>query len=70
MILKINSMYQSANGYIVPRSHFSEDKANQYCIVEELIGGGSHFVVSHKTMSKKELRKALGISGKEQIVIA
>lgn len=68
-VLKVNSMYQTDGGYLIIRSHFSKDKANQWCVVEELKGGFNHFVKSHRTMNKKELKKALDLTGKEQIVI-
>ena len=67
MVLKINSMYKVDGGFIIPRSHFSEDAAPNYAIFELLQGGESHFVKKHTTFNRKELRKVLGLGKDEKV---
>lgn len=69
MTLKINSMYKVAGGYVIPRSHFSEDAAPNFAIFEVLQGGESHFVKKHTTFNRKELRKVLGLGKGEKVEI-
>lgn len=68
MILKVNAMYDTEDGYIIPRTRFSDDMP-KYAIVEILTGDNSHFVVSHKTFTQKDFRRALNLSAKERIEI-
>lgn len=67
MQLKVNSMYQTDTGWIIPRSHLSEGKGEKYLIVEVLTGGVEHFVKSHTSYTTKELRKVLHIGAKERL---
>lgn len=67
MTLKINSMYKVAGGYLIPRSHWSEDAAPQYAIFERLQGGETNFIKSTITLTMKECRKLLGLGAKEGV---
>lgn len=69
MVLKINSMYKVDGGFIIPRSHFSEDAALNFATFEVLQGGESHFVKKHTTFNRKELRKVLGLGKGEKVEI-
>ena len=77
MILKINQMYKTAKGYIVPRSHFGSDltedtslkNSKQYAIIDVLIGGFDRFTKKSVTMSRAEIRQALELNAKEKIDI-
>mgnify|MGYP003293482922 CR=1 FL=1 len=69
MKLKINSSYATPTGFIIPRSRMSGGKGEQYCIVQILTGGVTHYTSKHTTMNTKELRKALNLSQKERIEI-
>ena len=44
MILKVNTMYDTEDGHIIPRSRFSDDMP-KYAIVEILTGDNIRFVV-------------------------
>lgn len=68
MILKLNFMYKTEVGYIIPRTRFSDDMP-KYAIVEILTGDNSHFVVSHKTFTQKDFRQVFNLSAKERIEI-
>ena len=42
--LKVGRSYQTATGFIIPRSKFSDDKANRYAIFEILtLGDNGHY---------------------------
>lgn len=69
MVIKINGMYKIAGGYLIPRSHFSEDAAPNYAIFEILHGGDGRFSKAHTTMTIKECRKILGLGAKEGVKI-
>lgn len=69
MTLKINTMYKTDTGYIIPRSHKKQEGKVGYAIVQVLSGGSNHFTSKSVTMSTSEFRKALGLAGKEQIEI-
>ena len=69
MELKVNSSYPTETGFIIPRSHMIGGKGEQYCIVQILTGGVTHYTSKHATMSTKELRKALHLTQKERIQI-
>lgn len=68
MTLKVNAMYKTKDGHIIPRSKFG-DAMPKYAIVEVVTGDNSHFVVSHKTFTAKDFRQALNIGQKEKIEI-
>ena len=67
MILKVNSSYPTATGFIIPRSRLKGEKSIRYCIVQVLTGGVNHYISKHTTMTTAELRKALQIKDKERI---
>lgn len=68
MTLKVNTMYKTEDGHIIPRSRFGDDLP-KYAIVEVLTRDNNHFVVSHKTFTQKDFRQALKLSAKERIEI-
>ena len=68
MILKVNTMYDTEDGHIIPRSRFSDDMP-KYAIVEILTGDNIRFVVSHKTFTQKDFRQVLNLSAKERVEI-
>ena len=71
MTLRINAQYAvGQSNYIIIRSKFSGDKpSNQYAVVELLEINGTRFIKRSTTMSKRELRKMLGISNREGVEI-
>lgn len=69
MKLFINRTYETATGYIIPRCHFKENYPSSYAIFEVMTRTADHFTVSHKTLTKKEVKKELHISAKEPIEI-
>lgn len=70
MDLKVGRSYEIDGGYIIPRSHFSDDKANQFAIVEILaLGDNGHYTKTHTTLTKRQIRKALQIPKNERIAI-
>lgn len=69
MVLKINGMYKIAGGYLIPRSHWSEDAAPNYAIFEKLQGGEGHYIKTHVTLTLKECRKLFSLSTKEGVKI-
>lgn len=69
MVLKINGMYKIAGGYLIPRSHWSEDAAPNYAIFEILHGGDGRFSKTHTTLTIKECRKMFGLGAKEGVKI-
>lgn len=68
MTLKRNAMYKTNDGYIIPRSLFS-DSMPRYAIVEELAGGDDHFIKVTTTYTAKDFRRVLNLSAKEKIEI-
>ena len=68
MTLKVNAMYKTNDGHIIPRSRFGDDMP-KYAIVEVVTGDNSHFVMSHKTFTQKDFRQVLNLSAKEKIEI-
>lgn len=69
MKLIINRTYETATGHIISRSHFKDDAVPAYAIFEVLTRTADHFTVSHKLLTKKEIKKILHISAKEIIEI-
>ena len=67
MKLIINHTYETATGHIIPRSHFKESVQPPYATFEVMERTTDRFTVSHKLLTKKELKKALHISAKETI---
>lgn len=71
MQIKVNSMYQTPDGsFLIPRSHESGGKGEQYAIFEILhIGNNGHYTKTHCTLTKKEIKKRLGLAKNEKVVI-
>lgn len=67
MNLELNKSYKTDNGYIIPRSHFNEDAMPNYAIFEVCEQIGNRYVVSHKTLTKKDVKEILQISAKEKL---
>ena len=71
MKLKINSMYKTATGFIIPRSHFSIERGQKWLCVDVLTvtQGGKHYIKEITTMSTKEIKKALDLARNEGVEI-
>lgn len=69
MILKLNSMYMTSFGHIVPRSRFGEQKPKPYAIIEVVETQGGIYAVKHKTMTQAEIKQALNLEKKERVAI-
>lgn len=71
MKLKINSMYKTATGFIIPRSHFSIERGQKWLCVDVLTvtQGGKHYIKESTTMSTKEIKKALDLARNEGVEI-
>ncbi len=69
MRLKLNTMYKTDTGYLIPRSHMTTDTMPSYCIIEILKGGDTSFKVEHKTMTRQEIRTELKLKKNERIEI-
>ena len=70
MQLKVNAMYQSDKGHLIPRSRFSKDKATPYAIFEVLeLESNGHYIKRHCTLTRIDIKKALGLPKKERIEI-
>ena len=69
MKLKINNSYPIEGGFLIVRSHTNAMTAENYAIVQLLIGGDCHYISKMQTMSHKEMRKLLGVTNKERIEI-
>ena len=67
MTLKINSMYKTETGYIVPRSHFKDEKGVKWCIVQVLEQHETTFKTHHTTMTQKQLKTILGLGKNERV---
>ena len=69
MELKINSMYKTETGYVIPRSHFSETNPPNYLIADLLIGDETHYVKKPITLTRRELKKLLNLPNNERVEI-
>ena len=69
MKLKINGMYKTATGFIIPRSHFSESNPPHYLIADLLTGDETHFVKKSVTLTRRELKKLLDLPSAERVEI-
>ena len=71
MKLKINSMYKTATGFIIPRSNFSIERGQKWLCVDVLTvtQGGKHYIKKSTTMSTKEIKKALDLARNEGVEI-
>ena len=64
MKLRKHQLYPIANGFLVLESDFKKMRGESFTIVK-LLTGTNPVVITHTTMTKKELREALGITDKE-----
>ena len=71
MKLRLNAMYKTATGFIIPRSHFSIEIGQKWACVDVLTTtqGGKHYIKESTTMSTKEIKKALGLGRAEGVTI-
>lgn len=71
MKLRLNAMYKTATGFIIPRSHFSIEKGVKWLCVDVLTvtQGGKHYIKESTTMSTKEIKKALDLARNEGVEI-
>lgn len=67
--LKINEMYKTNAGWLVPRSHLKGGKGEKYAVVEVITGGDSHYAKRHLTYTTSDFRKALELAKNERITI-
>lgn len=58
MKLKINSMYKTDDGFIIPMSHLMGEKGVKYGVFRLLIGTNP-VVIKHTTLSTKELKEIM-----------
>ena len=69
MKLKLNSMYKTETGYVIPRSHFSETNPPNYLIADLLVGDEKHYTKKIVTLTRKELKKLLDLPNNERVEI-
>lgn len=69
MNMKLNAMYTTERGFIIPRSHFSDNKGLRFAIFEVVETDGTHFTSHHTTLDIKQIRKSLKIIAKEGVTI-
>lgn len=69
MKLKLNSMYKTETGYVIPRSHFSETNPPNYLIADLLIGDETHYTKKIVTLTRRELKKLLDLPNNERVEI-
>lgn len=64
MKLRKYQLYPTADGFLILESDFKKMKGECFAIVK-LLTGTNPVVMTHKTMTKKELRQVLNIEDKE-----
>lgn len=74
MQLTVNAMYKTATGYLIPLSHFKNEKGVKYAVVRVLYdqtndNGVVGFRTKTITMTTKEFREALDLGEKERVEI-
>ena len=71
MKLKINSMYKTKNGYLVPRSHLSSEKGIRWAVIELLnyVADGRYYAMQHVTLDTPKIKELLELDSKERIDI-
>lgn len=69
MILKVNSMYETESGFLIPRSHFGKQKGVNFAIVQIYRDYGAHYDTYHTTMTSGELKNALKLARNERLEI-
>lgn len=69
MKIKVNHMYMTSFGHIVPRSRFGEQKPKPYAIIEVVETQGGVYTVKHKTMTQAEIKRALNLDKNERVEI-
>lgn len=68
--LKVGRSYQTATGFIIPRSKFSDDKASRYAVFEILtLGDNGHYTKKHTTLTQRDIKKALELPKNERLNI-
>jgi hypothetical protein len=69
MKLKVNEMYKTDTGYIVPLSHFTKEAGAKYAIVRVLTYREYTYLVKHVTFNQQDFRDALHLKQNERIEI-
>ena len=69
MTIKVNSSYETATGFLIPRSHISKEAGANYIIVQLLEVTNDHFENHYTTMTLAEIKKALNVPTKERLSI-
>ena len=69
MKLKVNEMYKTDTGYIVPLSHFTQEAGAKYAIVRVLTYREYTYLVRHVTFCQQDFRDALNLKKNERIEI-
>lgn len=71
MTLRLNAMYKTATGFIVPRSHLSDTKGVKWACVDIITQeqGGRHYTKVSTTMTTKEIKKTLDLGRTEGVEI-
>lgn len=69
MKLKVNEMYKTDTGYIVPLSHFTQEAGAKYAIVRVLTYREYTYLVKHTTFGQQDFRDALNLKKNERIEI-
>ena len=69
MTIKVNSSYETATGFLIPRSHTSKEAGANYIIVQILETTVDHFTNHYTTMTLSEIKQALGVQPKERLTI-
>lgn len=69
-LLKVDKSYQIEGGYLIPRSHMSNNDGVKYAVVEILeIKPDGHYIKMHTTLTQKEIKKQLGLAKNERLDI-
>lgn len=70
MKLKINSMYKTESGFLVPRSHLSSEKGIRWAVIEVCnMTDNGRYTMSHVTLDTSKIKELLGLDSKERIDI-
>lgn len=69
MKLKVNEMYKTDIGYIVPLSHFTKEAGSKYAIVRVLAYREYTYLVKHITFNQQDFRDALHLTKNERVEI-
>jgi hypothetical protein len=69
MKLKVNEMYKTDIGFIVPLSHFTKEAGAKYAIVRVLTYREYTYLVKHVTFNQQDFRDVLHLKQNERIEI-